>query len=275
VLTLVCVATAHGDEPQPREVTRDAGGHPILVAPTAYGPDVLVLRGYEPAAVMQVDCERRMYREAAEVPRLNQHGNLWLPAEAGSVAAAIVDDHCAAPRPPLSGPVRKLPEFVPPNLKYLLVVCKPDGVCSAVGGPVASCDPERQRPGAIHLEAGEWADCLPLTDGTALAVLGASPDGTAISARPGNSFPQPNDYYPATSMRRREQGAVIVRACVSPDGTLYQAPVVSQTSGSRRLDEGALALARAGSGRYLPALDLHGVPVRSCAEFRVFFFTGS
>jgi TonB family protein len=213
-----------------------------------------------------------MYREAADAPRLNQHGNPWLSAAAGSVVAPIVDDHCAAPRAPSSGPIRKLPEFVPPDLKYLLVACTQDAVCRAMGGgPVASCDPERQRPGALHLEVGERADCLPLTDSIALKVLGARPDGTVISARPGSSFPQPNDYYPAASMRRREQGVVIVRACVNPDGTLYEKPGVSQTSGSQRLDEGALALAQAGSGRYLPALDLHGVPVKSCTEFRVFF----
>lgn len=91
-----------------------------------------------------------------------------------------------------------------------------------------------------------------------------------VSARPGPRFPNTDDYYPPASQRLGESGGVNVRACVGPDGRLTSAPTVAKTSGSSRLDEGALRLARAGSGRYTPAT-ADGKPINSCFVFRVTF----
>lgn len=91
-----------------------------------------------------------------------------------------------------------------------------------------------------------------------------------VSARPGRDFPDTDDYYPPASQRLGESGGVNVRACVGPNGRLTAAPTVVKSSGSSRLDEGALRLARAGSGRYEPAT-ADGRPVSSCFVFRVTF----
>lgn len=47
-------------------------------------------------------------------------------------------------------------------------------------------------------------------------------------------------------------------------------PTIVQTSGVAQLDQGALRLARAGSGHYRPSTE-NGRPVAACYAFRVRF----
>lgn len=87
---------------------------------------------------------------------------------------------------------------------------------------------------------------------------------------PGNGFPNTAEYYPPASRRLAETGTATVRVCVDDRGRLTTAPTIAQASGSMRLDEGALNLARAGSGHYRPTTE-DGRPVGSCYVFRVRF----
>jgi TonB family protein len=87
---------------------------------------------------------------------------------------------------------------------------------------------------------------------------------------PGKAFPNTNDFYPAEAIRRGEKGAVTVRTCVDDRGRLTAAPTLAQTSGSASLDEGALRLAKAGSGHYRPTTE-DGRPVSDCYPFRIRF----
>jgi periplasmic protein TonB len=87
---------------------------------------------------------------------------------------------------------------------------------------------------------------------------------------PGKGFPSTEDYYPPASKRLNEEGSVTVRVCVGANGKLTEDPTVAQTSGSARLDEGAIKLAKAGSGRYRPTTE-DGQPVNSCFPFRIKF----
>jgi TonB family protein len=59
-----------------------------------------------------------------------------------------------------------------------------------------------------------------------------------------------------------------VRVCVGANGKVTSAPTIAQSSGSARLDEGALSLARA--GRYVPGSE-DGKPIDDCFEFRIRF----
>jgi hypothetical protein len=267
-LTFAWAVAAQGEESGLRQVTTDAGGTPIFVAPTAYGPDVLEVSGSGPGGIIQVDCGQRTYREAEWEERLNQYGNRWRHPEPRSVPAAIVSDHCAAHPGRSPGRARNIPEFVSPEKTHVLLVCTPDAACTARGGPVVSCDAAVQHP--PDLPSGVSAQCLPLTDRSALRALGVHPDGIVVRARLSRTFPRTDDYYPPAAVRHGEQGDVVLRACVY-DSILIKDPVVVRSSGSENLDDGALALARAGDGRYLPALDLHGMPVKSCFVFRVRF----
>jgi len=91
-----------------------------------------------------------------------------------------------------------------------------------------------------------------------------------VSARPGKGFPNTEDYYPPAAKRLGEEGTSVVRACVGPNGKLTEDPTISKTSGNTRLDEGALKLAKAGSGRYSPGTE-DGHPTTSCIQFMVKF----
>jgi protein TonB len=91
-----------------------------------------------------------------------------------------------------------------------------------------------------------------------------------VQGGPGSGFPNTDDYYPSIAKRMEEQGVTTVRVCVGADGRLTAEPTIAQTSGSPRLDEGALLLAKAGSGHYRAATE-DGRAVNSCYSYRVRF----
>jgi protein TonB len=91
-----------------------------------------------------------------------------------------------------------------------------------------------------------------------------------VQGGPGTGFPNPDDFYPALARRMEEQGIVTVRVCVDVNGRLTADPATLQGTGSARLDEGALKLARAGSGHYRATTE-DGRPVDSCYPFRIRF----
>ncbi len=91
-----------------------------------------------------------------------------------------------------------------------------------------------------------------------------------VLVRPGKNFPATEDYYPPAAKRLGEEGSVTVHVCVDGKGKLTEEPTVQQTSGNARLDEGAVKLAKAGSGHYQPGTE-DGTPVTSCNGFRIKF----
>jgi TonB family protein len=91
-----------------------------------------------------------------------------------------------------------------------------------------------------------------------------------VAGGPGTGFPDPDDFYPVVARHLEEQGIATVQVCVDAKGRLTSAPTTLQGSGSVRLDEGALKLAKAGSGHYRAATQ-DGHPVDSCFPFRVRF----
>jgi TonB family protein len=91
-----------------------------------------------------------------------------------------------------------------------------------------------------------------------------------IQGGPGSGFPHPDDFYPSAAKRMEEQGIATVSVCVDASGRLTSDPTTLQTSGSSRLDEGALQLAKAGSGHYRATTE-DGRAVNSCYSFRVRF----
>ena len=83
-----------------------------------------------------------------------------------------------------------------------------------------------------------------------------------------NRLPNSEDYYPADMRRQGIAGATTVRACVDEKGTLQGDPLIEQSSGYARLDQGALNVARA--GRYARSIQA-GMPVPNCFRIRVGF----
>jgi TonB family protein len=91
-----------------------------------------------------------------------------------------------------------------------------------------------------------------------------------VQGGPGAGFPNPDDYYPEPARRMEEQGIATMQVCVDAKGRLISDPTTLQGTGSYRLDEGALKLARAGSGHYRATTE-DGQPVNSCYSFRIRF----
>lgn len=94
-----------------------------------------------------------------------------------------------------------------------------------------------------------------------------------VAGGPGAGFPNTGDYYPPAAIRLNESGTTVVRVCVDPLGRLTANPTIFQSSGTASIDQGALNLARAGSGHYRPSLE-NGQPVSACYAFRVRFQLG-
>jgi TonB family protein len=91
-----------------------------------------------------------------------------------------------------------------------------------------------------------------------------------VMGGPGKGFPNTDDYYPADAIRKGLEGPVTVQTCVDERGRLTAAPAVTRSSGTAILDEGALRLARAGSGHYRPTTE-DGRPVPSCYQYLINF----
>jgi len=91
-----------------------------------------------------------------------------------------------------------------------------------------------------------------------------------VAGGPGAGFPETADFYPSLSIHLGEQGVSTVRVCVDPRGRLTSEPTIVKGSGSARLDQGALKLARAGSGKYSATTE-DGQPVNSCYAFGIRF----
>jgi TonB family protein len=87
---------------------------------------------------------------------------------------------------------------------------------------------------------------------------------------PGPGFPDTDPYYPVVSRRLEESGIATLRVCVDGSGRLASDPAITQSSGSSRLDEGALKLAKAGSGHYRSTTE-NGTPVSYCYPLRIRF----
>jgi periplasmic protein TonB len=91
-----------------------------------------------------------------------------------------------------------------------------------------------------------------------------------VNARPGKGFPTAEEFYPPASKRLGEEGSANVHVCVGPNGKITEDPTLAQTSGSTRLDDGAVKLAKAASGHYQPATE-DGVPTSQCMVFKIKF----
>jgi TonB family protein len=150
------------------------------------------------------------------------------------------------------------PRTPPPSLKPDL-----QGTTIRIDEPGLPSIPTPEEPGAVR--DGAIASSPPTS-----APAAPAPAVTRVVGGPGQGFPNTRDYYPLSAIHLGEEGLVSVRVCVDERGRLAGAPAIAQSSGSVRLDEGALKLARAGSGHYRPTTE-EGRPVSSCYPLRIRF----
>lgn len=94
--------------------------------------------------------------------------------------------------------------------------------------------------------------------------------GGTQGPRPGPNFPALESYYPVEARRAGQEGAAIIHFCVDPNGSLTAPPTIVTSSGNEALDAGALNLAIAGSGQYLPGY-VDGRAKTACSQFKIKF----
>ena len=116
---------------------------------------------------------------------------------------------------------------------------------------------------------GETAISVPLAVPQPVApVAVASPAPLPIRLVGKHRLPNTDDYYPASEIRNGVQGASIVSVCVDENGKRSNEPSVVESSGTARLDQGAMHVLR--DGRY--ALEMQGDRyVPNCYQFRIIF----
>ena len=96
------------------------------------------------------------------------------------------------------------------------------------------------------------------------------PDGgpqlpLARLTRPAN----PDDFYPANSRRRGEEGAPVVKVCVGPSGEILREPEITDTSGFPDIDGAAVRVAKA--THYAAAIENGAAAAESCIRYKVKF----
>jgi protein TonB len=134
--------------------------------------------------------------------------------------------------------------------------------------------PEFERP-PIEIPPPEVSIDIPVESTTAISDVTTKPQPKAAPAPAPRAvvkmkakFPSTDDYYPAASIRLEEEGSVVVKTCVGPNGKLSETPSVVTSSNSARLDEAAVKLARAGR---FTAGTIDGVATTDCISTRVRF----
>jgi TonB family protein len=168
-------------------------------------------------------------------------------------------------------------EVIPPRIQAIVLPVMPK--------PVEQLPPLPQptfTPTVLKIPQTEFPPQFPPDENTIQNVIpvvedhGSAPPSTPpravkrVQGGPGKAFPNTADYYPPEAIRRGAMGLATVRACVDENGRLTAAPTLAQTSGTTSLDEGALRLAKAGSGHYRPGTE-DGRPVSSCFDLPIRF----
>lgn len=135
--------------------------------------------------------------------------------------------------------------------------------------------PEFERP-PIEVPPPEVTIDIPIETSTAITDVTTRPVPKGPPAPPApraivkvkGKFPSSDEFYPPSSIRLEEEGNVVVRFCVGPNGRLSEPPSVVTSSRSARLDDAAIKLARA--GRFTPG-SIDGVATTDCDRVKIRF----
>ncbi len=160
----------------------------------------------------------------------------------------------------------------PPLQNHVITEHRPVDVTSSLGPTIRDPVPIPQPPidmPPIESESTEGA-AVRVDDMSRNTAPTLTTTVNRVRGGPGAGFPIAEDFYPSGALFRGEQGIATVQACVDGMGRLISNPTLIQSTGSSRLDEAALRLAKAGSGHYRASTE-DGHPVNSCYPFRIRF----
>lgn len=191
----------------------------------------------------------------------------------GAVLAAIIALHVFIAWALATGLARRAIEVLAPPIQTQIVQeVKPKDLPPPPPPPKFERPPVEVPPPEVNINVPVETNTTAITSVTTRHVEApqqARPT-KVVPGGPGSNFPNTEDYYPAASRRLEEQGTTIVKVCVGANGRLTGEPAVEKSSGSSRLDEGAIRLAKAGSGHYRPET-ADGKAVDSCFAFGIKF----
>lgn len=192
----------------------------------------------------------------------------------GAVLVAIIALHVFIAWALATGLARRAIEVLAPPIQTTIVQeVKPKDLPPPPPPPKFERPPVEVPPPEVNINVPVESNTTAISNVTTKHTAAPPPPARAVNRRPGgpgSNFPNTEDFYPAASRRLEEQGTTVVHVCVGANGRLTGDPTVEKTSGSSRLDEGALRLAKAGSGRYKPSTE-DGKPIDSCFAFGIKF----
>jgi periplasmic protein TonB len=192
----------------------------------------------------------------------------------GAVLAAIIALHVFIAWALATGLARRAIQVLAPPIQTTIVQeVKPKDLPPPPPPPKFERPPVEVPPPEVNINVPVESTSTAISNITTHHVEAAPAPARAVkrtAGGPGTNFPNTEDYYPASSRRLEEQGTTVVHVCVGANGRLTGEPTVEKSSGSSRLDEGALRLAKAGSGHYRPGTE-DGKPIDSCFPFGIKF----
>jgi protein TonB len=190
----------------------------------------------------------------------------------GIVVALIVGLHVLAAWGFASGLAQKVIHLVTPPIEATLEEeVKPDDQPPPPPPPEMERPPVEVPPPEVSIDLPMETNTTAIVDVTDKAPPPAPPPPPRAAGSPAKMTRpvNPDDYYPPGSIRREEQGAPVVQACVGSNGKLVREPVVTDTSGFPDLDGAAIKVAKA--TRYAAGTENGSALPESCIKFKVKF----
>jgi protein TonB len=192
----------------------------------------------------------------------------------GAVLAAIIGLHVFVIWALASGLAHKALELVAPPISADIVEeVKKQDLPPPPPPPELERPPVEVPPPDVNIDVPVENNNTAIQDVTDKPVARAPPPKAAVastSIQRAKNFPNVDDYYPGSARRLGQEGTALVSVCVGSDGKFSKPPSIEKSSGTASLDEAAMRLANAASGRFTPATQ-EGKPVDACTKLPVKF----
>jgi periplasmic protein TonB len=257
--------------PSPQKVALAVLAHVALLAGVILLSHLLAKRPPEPGEIavnLVFAPSAAPEMPVAAVPSPREHMEPVLPTPIPTPAPSP-REHVDTPTPPAPAPITPapVPAPAPPPPQELTTEALP---LPPVAPPPPRTVQRRvvARPTLSRAPANVISGAPPAASPPATAPAVGAAGATLVPARPvaGMESDRP-PVYPESARRRGEQGRVILRVSVAPDGDPTQV-VVGHSSGFTSLDDAALDAVR--RWRFVPAMQ-SGHPVQAVAEVPVLF----
>lgn len=193
----------------------------------------------------------------------------------GAVLAAIIALHVFIAWALATGLARRAIQVLAPPIQTTIVQeVKPKDLPPPPPPPKFERPPVEVPPPEVNINVPVESNTTAISNVTTRHVEAPPPRAPAKIVRGGpdiKHFPNSDEYYPPASRRLEEQGTAVVKVCVDAAGKLTGDPAIEKSSGSSRLDEGAIRLAKSPGAHYVPNSEDGKAMPSSCFAFGIKF----